>query len=102
VKIFIQHRQYAEVFSAIKNKTKHCLVMQLDLNIDEHEIIRCYGRYLYADMAKEAKYPKLLPRHEHFTYLVIQEVHNRLVHSGISNTLSQIHQEFWIPQGELK
>ena len=33
------------------------------------------------------------------TLFVVQEVHNCLVHSGISHTLSQICQEFWIPQG---
>ena len=96
---FIQRRQYGEVFVAIKNKRRHCLVMQLGLNTDEHDVLRCYGRYLHADMTEEAKYPKLLPRREHFTHLVIQEVHNRLVHSGTSHTLSQICQEFWIPQG---
>ena len=75
----IQRRQYGEVFVAIKNKRRHCLVMQLGLNTDEHDVLRCYGRYLHADMTEEAKYPKLLPRREHFTHLVIQEVHNRLV-----------------------
>ena len=61
-----------------------------------------YSSNLHADMTEEAKYPKLLPRREHFTHLVIQEVHNRLVHSGASHTLSQIRQEFWIPQGRLE
>jgi len=31
---------------------------------------------LYADIPEDAKY---LPRHEHFTELVIEEVHQRLV-----------------------
>ena len=96
---FIQRRQYGKVFVAIKNKRRHCLVMQLGLNTDEHNVLRCYGRYLHADMTEEAKYPKLLPHREHFTHLVIQEVHNRLVHSDTSHILSQIRQEFWIPQG---
>jgi len=98
----IQHQQYAEIFVAITSKRRHCLILQLGLNIDEIDILRYYGRYLYADVTEEAKYPKLLPCREHFTYLVIQKVHNRLVHSGISPTLNQIRQEFWIPQGSVE
>ena len=45
------------------------------------------------------KYPILLPCHEHFTYLVIQEIHRRLVHAGVSHILSQVRQKYWIPQG---
>ena len=54
--------------------------MQLSLNTAEDDILIRYGRYLHASVPEEAKCPKLLPRHEHFTYLVIQEVHHCLVH----------------------
>lgn len=60
----IQHRRYNDVYIAIKNKRKHCLQRQLGLNIDEFDILRCYGRYLHAELTKETKYPKLLARHE--------------------------------------
>jgi len=44
--------------------------------------------------------PKLLPRHEVFTCLLIKEVHEHLIHEGVAHTLSQIHEECWIiPQG---
>ena len=45
------------------------------------------------------KYPKLLPRRNYYTQLVILEVHRRFIHAGILHTLSQLRQEFWIPQG---
>jgi len=64
---FIQHRRYRDVYVVIQNKKR----LQLGVNADELEILRCYGRYLYADIPEDVKYPKLLPRHEHFTELVI-------------------------------
>ena len=45
------------------------------------------------------KYPKLLPHKAHFTSLVIVEIHEHLVHAGISHTLGQIRQKHWIPHG---
>ena len=73
--------------------------MQLGLKISEYDILRCHGRYQHSELTEEMKYPKLLPRHEHLTYLVVQEVHRRLIHAGVSHTLSQVQQEYWIPQG---
>ena len=32
---------------------------------------------------------------------MIQEIHRRLIHAGVSHTLSQVRQEYWIPQGRV-
>jgi len=96
---FIQHRRYKDVYVAIEKKRKHCLQKQLGLEIDKYGVLRCHGRYNYADLTEETKIPKLLPRYEHFTKLLIEEVHQRLVHAGVSHTLSQVRQAYWIPQG---
>ena len=67
------------------DKRKNCLQMQLRLNIDEFQILRCYGRYTNAAITEEMKYPKLLPRKAHFTSLVIVKIHERFVHAVISH-----------------
>ena len=72
---------------------------QLGLKISQFEILRCHGRYVHAELTEEMKYPILLLCHEHFTYLVIQEIHRRLVYAGVSHILSQVRQKYWIPQG---
>ena len=98
--IFVtQHKYFEEVYSAIQYKKRNCLQMQLGLKPDEFQILRCYRRYANAVITDEMKYPKLLPRGIHFTKLVIMEVHLRLVHAGVSHTLGQIRQQYWIPQG---
>ena len=37
-----------------------------------------------------------------FTYLLIMEVHVCLIHAGITHTLAQIREEYWIPQGRVE
>ena len=96
---FIQQHCYEEVFTALKENKKHSLIHQLGLKKDEYGILRCYGRYTNADTSIEAKTPKLLPRKNCFTDLVIMEVHGRLIHAGVSHTLSCLRQEFWLPKG---
>ena len=80
----------------------NCLIQQLGLKVDELGILRCYGRFLNVEVNENARYPKLLPRHVRFTYLLIMEVHERLIHAGIAQTLAQVHEEYWIPKVEWK
>ena len=62
----------------------------------------CFGCFQNADISEQAKYPKLLPRQEHFTRLLIQYVHERLIHAGVSHTLSALRQEYWIVKGRVE
>ena len=64
--------------------------------------MRCYRKYLNAEIDESSKFPKLLPRHEHFTQLLIKEVHERLIHAGVAHTLVQIREEYWIPKGRVE
>ena len=95
----VQQSYFNDVFLALKNNKKHCLQKQLGLKTNQFGILRCYGRYSNADVSEEMKHPKLLPRKCFFTQLVILEIHVRLIHAGVSHTLSQLREEFWIPQG---
>ena len=94
-----QHFYGSIQFNAISKKRKHCLIQQLGLKVDELGILRCYGRFLNVEVNENTKYPKLLPWHMRFTYLLIMEVHVHLIHAGIAHTLAQICEEYWIPQG---
>ena len=96
----IQHKYFEEVYSAFRIKEKIAYIqIQLGLKVDEFQILRCYGCYANAPITEEMKYPKLLRCKTYFTGLVIMEVHLHLVHAGVSHSLGQICQEYWIPQG---
>ena len=90
----IQRRRFPDVLKAIQKHHRNCLQQQLGLQVDDDGILRCHGRFANATMNEGTKYPKLLPRYEHFTNLLICEVHQRLIHAGVAHTLSQIREEY--------
>ena len=57
--------------------------------------------YINAEIDESSKFPKLLPRHEYFTQLLIKEIHERLIHAGVAHTLAQLR-EYWIPKSRIE
>ncbi|GFW19476.1 transposable element Tcb2 transposase [Trichonephila clavipes] len=43
--------------------------------------------------------PIIIPKESKFTELIVKEKHLRLLHGGVTLTLSQIRRKYWIPQG---
>ncbi|CAC5412913.1 unnamed protein product [Mytilus coruscus] len=95
----IQRKHFAkEIHDITKNKSSN-IISQLGLTIDNSGLIRCVGRIEHADISENAKRPILLPKKESFTKLLIYNYHRNLLHVGVAQTLSQIRQKYWIPQG---
>ena len=86
-------------FRAIITKQRNGLRKQLGLEPDSYGISRCNGRFLNAELAEDAKYPKLIHQHEHFGD---PKVHERLIHASTSHTLASLRQEYWLPQGRVE
>ena len=95
----VQNKRCLNVLNDMRKGQRNNLQRQLGLQIDEWGLLRCHGRYSNANLSFSAKYPKLIPHSEYFTHLVIKEAHERMLHSGVSHTLAQVRQEYWIPQG---
>ena len=74
----------------------NCLQLQLGLKIDGFGVMSCHGHFQNADIPEGATCPKLLPRQEHLMRLLIQYVHEKLIHAGVSHTLASLRQEYWI------
>ena len=90
----MQNKRFQDVFKAIRKSQKNELKTQLGLYIDEDDLLRCQGRLNFMNMNQDSILPKLLPRNEHFTELVIKDRHEKTYHSGVSHTLSKIRSEF--------
>ena len=90
----MQQRKFSDVSQAIKRKQRNSLQKQLGVKVDEFGIMRCHGQFLNAEISEDAKYPMFLPCQEHFVNLVIQEVHERMIHAGVSHTLSSLRQQY--------
>ncbi|KAL9958393.1 hypothetical protein ACROYT_G035399 [Oculina patagonica] len=95
----VQNSSFASEIKAIKNNTRNNLKSQLGLKVDENGILRCHDRLIRENLPESTFYPKLLPKNHAFTSLVINSFHEKLMHAGVSHTLSAIRREFWIPQG---
>ena len=74
-------------------------VTQFNLFLDNQQIIRCKGRVNNAPLSEESKNPILLPSKHPLTSLIIQDVHSKIKHSGIKDTLTTIRGRFWVPRG---
>ncbi|CAF1060894.1 unnamed protein product [Didymodactylos carnosus] len=95
----IQSNYLNEVIESIQKNSSNKLKKQLGLWLDQDGVIRCGGRLKNVESNDCCDFPKLLPKHSSFTKLVIQEYHHKVLHSGVSSTLSQLRHEYWIPQG---
>ena len=97
--LHIQRKAFTNIIDDITQKRRNNLVMQLGIKIDPDNLLRCHGRLIHSDICVNAKNPILLPKNSHFTTLVVNEAHATVFHSGISHTLSDVRQRYWIPQG---
>ena len=92
--LHIQQKYYADVAYKVKHGKKSNLKNQLNLQIDENGLLRCYGRLLNAELTQGAKHPVLLPKQGYFTKLVVEHYHKKMLHSGVSQTLAQARQQY--------
>jgi len=69
------------------------------LKIDDKGLLRAHGRLIHADLPDDAKFPVLMPKQNVISKLIVLDVHNRFRHAGVSHTLSEVRQKFWIPHG---
>ena len=96
----IQKKHYPlehEILMAGK-KSKNALIRQLKLTLDESGIIHCQGRLQNVQEPTETKYPVLLPPKDHFTKLVITQVHALTSHMGLECTIAQMRRRYWVPR----
>ena len=96
---FVQARGFPEAIEAIKENRKCNLVQQLGLEFYDRGRLRCRGRLANADISDSSKRPILLPNDDNFTNLVIANEHKKLLHSGVSHTLANMRDTYWVPQG---
>ncbi|XP_044180058.1 uncharacterized protein LOC114970531 [Acropora millepora] len=95
----VQNSSFSSAINAVLKNTKNDLKDQLGLQLDQYRILRCHGRMIRENLPESSIFPKLLPKNHAFTSLLINSFHEKLMHAGVSHTLSAIRREFWIPQG---
>lgn len=61
--------------------------------------MRVGGRLQELNASQDLKHPYLLPPKHRFTHLLVLDAHNRLLHGGIQDTLTEVRERFWVPRG---
>ena len=95
-------RSMAEVFwirDAQDGLIKREWKTQFGLFLDDNGIWRCGGRLNNANLSFGTLHPILLPKNHYFSTLIIRRAHQRVCHSGVKDTLTEIRSAYWIPQG---
>lgn len=52
-----------------------------------------------ANVPESVNCPMLLPNKGRFSMLVIQDAHRKVLHQGVRDTLTELRETYWIPQG---
>ena len=82
--------------------TKKDYKNQLGIQLHEDGLLQCHARMILTELPPDAVYPIRLPKRSHLTSLFIKQYHQKLFHSGVSHTLAQVRNEYWILTEELK
>ena len=95
----VQHLIYQQELHYLLKQCSQCptLVKELRLFLDDSKMIRCSGRIHNAPTSDLTKFAYLLPPKHPFIDLIIINTHNKLHHSGVSNTVTALCQIDWIP-----
>ena len=97
----VQKAHFKTIIIGLKQKQKvnFPLVSQLGLYLDKHDVLRCKGRLQYTDLPYEAKFPILIPKEHYLATLIVRYMHQKVLHGGVRETLTQLRQTYWIPKG---
>ena len=73
--------------------------VSLSLYKADKGIRRCGGRLKNVPIPFNARVPIFLPRSSHFTNLVINGCHLKVLHNGVRETLTELRSCFWVVKG---
>lgn len=99
---YVQRTEFSEelaLLSQNKPLVNSSKLFNLNPKIDEKGLIRLGARLELAHLTDYQKFPFILPGKHRFTELLINREHQNLLHSGVSNTLVQIRDYYWIIKG---
>lgn len=67
--------------------------------LDKRGILRIKTRLDNASTSDDVKFPALLPPDQHCAHLIVNDMHRRILHGGVSATLAELRERFWLLRG---
>ena len=83
----------------IDDKQLDLLWKQLNVKRDKNDLLICKGRLENAPLPYESKAPYLINRHHKLAELIVADIHTKLKHISIKQTLTEVRRRFWICSG---
>ena len=74
------------------------LVSKFGLIEDDYGIQRCKGRLECSDLPLDTKELIILPKEHRFSWLQIQQCHEKVMHSEVGSKLAEVRSRFWVPK----
>ena len=71
----------------------------LGLFEDNTGLLRVQGRFRNSQMTQNQKFPLLLRNDSRFTFLIVIDAHEKVIHHGVETTLAHIRACYWIIKG---
>ena len=72
---------------------------QFKLRIDDNKILKCQGRIGNSSLLLSSNEPIILPSNHYFVKLLILDVHDKVKHSRVNDTLTTLKERFCILKG---
>ena len=67
--------------------------------VENDGILKYVATLANSDLEVDARGPIILPRDHAYTTLVIQDCHERVLHSDVRATLAEMRSTYWVPKG---
>lgn len=89
----VQPRQKQRMSKTCLKRTSS--IHRLDPFLEEG-VLKVGGRLCKADLSDEVIHPVILPKENHVTTLIIEDVHRSLGHAGRGHVLSKLRERYWV------
>ncbi|GFR05940.1 integrase catalytic domain-containing protein [Trichonephila clavata] len=77
-----------------KNLPKDSKIRDLNPFLNEKGILRISGRLQQSTLSYHEKHPILIPAKNRFTELLVKDAHEKMLHSGVADTLIQVREKY--------
>lgn len=96
---YTQAKYFAKDIYEIMNHgavTKESELLTLKPLLDEHGIVRVWGRIEAAHVSYDEKHPIIIPAHCHFARLLMHEAHDKTKHGNVQIMVHYVKTKYWL------
>ena len=75
---------------------KNSKIYDLNPFLSDEGVLRVGGRLQKSSLSFQERHPVIIPSKHHFSNLLIRDAHERVLHTGVPNTLMFLREKYWI------